>query len=355
MMARHTVLVAGALGVVGRGVVEELSSDAAWDIIGASRRAPDYESRAAFVSVDLLDRDACERRLGALRDVTHVVYAAVNEQRDLVSGWRRTEHAEANFQMLRNLVDVVERSAPALRHITLLQGAKAYGAHLGSYPIPARETAPRHMPPNFYYEQEDFLAERQHGKSWSWTILRPPLIIGFAVGSSMNMLTTIAAYAAISKELGLPFRFPGSNLTNIAQAVDARLLARAIRWAGTTPACANQTFNVTNGDCYTWEPLWLHFARIFEIDYAPPQPYPLAQGMADKEPVWQRVVTKHGLRPYRLSDITSWPYADWQFSKPVNSYLSTIKARRYGFHDCLDTEEMYTDWLARLRRNRIVP
>jgi nucleoside-diphosphate-sugar epimerase len=354
-MTRHTVLVAGALGVVGRGVVEHLSTDGDPDIVGLSRRTPDYESRATFLSLDLLDRAACDQRLSALRDVTHVVYAAVNEQPDLVSGWRQTEHADANFLMLRNLFEVVERSAPALQHITLLQGAKAYGAHLGTYPIPARETAPRHMPPNFYYEQEDYLRERQRGKPWSWTILRPPLIVGFAVGSAMNMLTTIAAYAAISKELGLPLRFPGSNLANIAQAVDTRLLARAIRWAGTTPACANQIFNITNGDCYTWEPLWLRFAGIFGLDYAPPQPYPLAQGMADKEPIWQRIVARHALRPYRLGEITSWPYADWQFSKPVNSYLSTIKARQFGFQDCVDTEEMYADWFARLRRDRIIP
>jgi nucleoside-diphosphate-sugar epimerase len=354
-MARHKVLVAGALGVVGRGVVEHLSDDADVDIIGLSRRSPDYESRAEFISVDLLDRDACRQHLGVLRDITHIVYAAVAEQRDLVSGWRQAEHADANFLMLKNLFEVIERSAPALQHVTLLQGAKAYGAHLGSYPIPARESAPRHMPPSFYYEQEDYLRERQHGKAWSWTILRPPLIVGFAVGSAMNMLTTIAAYAAISKELGLPFRFPGSNLTHIAQAVDTRLLAKAIRWAGATDACANQVFNVTNGDCYTWEPLWLAFAKCFAIEYASPQPYPLTQGMADKEPVWRRIVEKHHLRPYRLCEITSWPYADWQFAKPVNSYLSTIKIRQAGFHDCVDTEAMYLDWFARLRRERIIP
>ena len=29
------------------------------------------------------------------------------------------------------------------------------------------------MPPNFYYEQEDFLRSQQVGKSWRWTALRP--------------------------------------------------------------------------------------------------------------------------------------------------------------------------------------
>ncbi len=354
-MKRHKVVVAGALGLVGRGVVEHLSGMGEWDIVGVSRRPPDFESRAQFVSVDLLDREGCRQRLGGLTGVTHIVYAAVNEQRDLVSGWRQRGHTEANVAMLLNLFEVLEAGSPDLQHVTLLQGAKAYGAHFGGFPLPARETDPRHMPPNFYYEQEDYLRARQRGKPWSWTILRPPLIVGFAVGSAMNMLTTIAAYAAICRELGLPFRFPGSNLTHIAQAVDTRLLARAIHWAATTPACANEIFNVTNGDCYTWERLWLRFAKGLGVEYGSPQPYPLTQGMADKEPLWQGIVARHGLRPYRLADLTSWPYADWQFAKPVNSYLSTIKLRQAGFHDCVDTEEMYVDWFGRLRRENIIP
>ena len=38
-----------------------------------------------------------------------------------------------------------------------MQGSKWYGNHLGPYLTPARETDPRHMPPNFYYDQQDFL------------------------------------------------------------------------------------------------------------------------------------------------------------------------------------------------------
>jgi hypothetical protein len=33
---------------------------------------------------------------------------------------------------------------------------------------PAQETDPRHMPPNFSSDQEDFLSRRQQGKSWAW-------------------------------------------------------------------------------------------------------------------------------------------------------------------------------------------
>jgi hypothetical protein len=34
---------------------------------------------------------------------------------------------------------------------------------------------------------------------------------------------------------------------------------------------------------------------------------------------------------------------------------STIKARRAGFHDCIDTEEMLFKFFADLRRMRVIP
>ncbi|MFD2349535.1 hypothetical protein ACFSTC_09355 [Nonomuraea ferruginea] len=36
-------------------------------------------------------------------------------------------------------------------------------------------------------------------------------------------------------------------------------------------------------------------------------------------------------------------------------FLSTVKLRRAGFHDCLDTEESFRYWLAHLRKRHILP
>ena len=60
----------------------------------------------------------------------------------------------------------VEKCSPSLRHVTFYQGGKAYGADLGPFKTPAREDDPRLMPPNFYYDQEDFLrsdSRENHG------------------------------------------------------------------------------------------------------------------------------------------------------------------------------------------------
>ena len=60
-------------------------------------------------------------------------------------------------------------------HVTLMQGGKAYGVHLGPLKrVPLKESDGRTMPPNFYYDQEDLVRERQAGKRWTWTALRPP-------------------------------------------------------------------------------------------------------------------------------------------------------------------------------------
>ena len=54
-MASKTAVVVGSLGVIGRNLLDHLAKDDDWDLVGLSRRAPDFETRAKFISVDLLD------------------------------------------------------------------------------------------------------------------------------------------------------------------------------------------------------------------------------------------------------------------------------------------------------------
>ena len=65
------------------------------------------------------------------------------------------------------------------------------------------------MPPNYYFDQIDWLTAYQRGQKWDWVELRPQTLCGFSPGSPMSILPAIAVYAAISKELGWPLRFPG--------------------------------------------------------------------------------------------------------------------------------------------------
>jgi nucleoside-diphosphate-sugar epimerase len=355
---KKKILIVGALGAVGRSALEHFETLADWEIVGVSRRNADFKTRAIWVPVDLRDRQDCENKLGALKDITHIAYTAVYEKPNVTRGWSEMDHVDVNLAMLQNVVEVVEKASPHLRHITLMQGTKAYGGHLGPFKMPARESDPRYMPPNFYYDQQDWLSERQKGKAWSWTVLRPQLVCGIAVGSPLNIITAIGVFAAISREYGLPLRFPGGP-TRVGEATDARLIAKAMTWAGTNEVCANQVFNIANGDVYIWENVWPRVADLFGMELAPPHPFSLAKVMPENKRVWDQIVRKYELIPYSYEDIVpSWQFADFLLgygARPNPHHMSTIKIRQFGFHDCVDSEQMFLDLLTEMQNRRILP
>ena len=352
MNAPNVALVLGASGVAGTHVVQYLERLEGWDVIAAARRPPPYASAAPFVPVDLRDPAACREKLGALGHVSHLIYAAYAAE-----GATWAEQTAPNAAMLVNAMDALEPAAPGLRHVTLLQGTKYYGNHLGPFRTPAKEGDPRHMPPNFYFDQEEALSERQPGKAWAWTLLRPHFVAGISLGKPMNLVTGVAVYCAISKKLGLPLRFPGppEGFRTLSQATDADLLAKAAVWAGTEPACANQAFNITNGDFLRWENLWPLFAAYFGMEPGPVQEIRLADFMADKGPLWQDMVRTHGLAPYRLEDVVSWGFVDYVFRCAWDIMSDTTRSRRAGFDEYVDTEEMFVGLFDRLRAQRIIP
>ena len=350
-MGRKTALVTGATGVVGRYLLRHLLQQPDWDVVAVSRRTPDVQGLHTHVTADLTDPADCRARLGGLRDVTHVFFAAYLERPD------PAEHVAVNTAMLVNLVDAMEQAAPGLQHVHLLEGSKWYGSHLGPYKTPAKETDPRHMPPNMYYDQQDFLEARQRGKRWTWSASRPHAICGFALGNPMNLTTVIAVYAAISKELGLPLSFPGKPgaYRALYQCIDSALLARALTWMATEPACANQACNITNGDLFRWENLWPRIARAFDMEVGPVRHISLVRFMADKAPVWERIVQKHGLKPHPYRDLAAWAFGDFVFASDYDIVSDLGRIRRLGFTETVDSEEMFIRLLGEFRAERIIP
>jgi nucleoside-diphosphate-sugar epimerase len=350
-MARRKALVIGGLGVIGRRLVQELGAHPEWDeVVAMSRRDPDFETTATFIGVDLLDRAQAERKLGHLSDVTHIFYCGLD-------GGIQASNVERNLALLVNPIEIVEPIATGLERIVLSEGGKVYGRHLGPFKTPAKETDPRYMPPNFYYDQEDFLRARQVGKSWTWSAVRPEAVLGFAVGNPLNILLVIGVYAAICKELGLPLRFPGrpGAYHTLMQFTDAGLLARLQLWCATDPAAANQAFNATDGDCFRWDSLWPRIARLFEMEVAAPQQLNLVDFMPDKKPVWERIVARHGLQPYPYEQIAMWPFGDFVFHTDWDLIMDDGKRIRAGFTEVIDTEERVLEVLAEFRANRIIP
>ncbi len=357
---KHTILIAGATGVVGAAAVAHFAALPEWQVLALSRRPGPLPEGVVHVPLDLADPAACHAAAPGLAHVTHVMYAALFELPDLVAGWRDPRQMAVNEAMLRNLLDALAPVAMGLRHITLMQGTKAYGGHVTPAPVPAKERWPRHDHANFYWLQEDLLRARQPHAAWTFTVLRPQIILGHATGSPMNVVAAIGAYAAVRREAGLSLCFPGGG-RYINAASDSRLIARAAEWAGTHEIAANETYNVLNGDMLVWQDIWATVARRFGMDAGPPEPCSLTHTMPLREAEWARVVERHGLQPLTLAQLvgSSWQFTDRAFAhgldNPADSVLSGIKLRQHGFADCMDTEDALGHWLERLQQQRLLP
>ena len=347
----RTILVIGATGMIGRYFTNHAKTLTGWKAIGVSRRKPEGVPEDEWLAVDLLDREAAIAAIRTRSDITDVLYAGYVHG----SGWQ-TE-TEANTALLANAVAGISKAGARLNRIVLMQGQKYYGSHLGPFKTPSREDDARHIPPNFYYDQQDLLEDAQKGKEWTWTCLRPHVVCGVASGSPMNLISVLGAYASILKELGLPLKFPGSPkaYSMVYQATDARLLCRAIQWAIENPNCGNQAFNITNGDFIRWENMWPRIAAHFEMQVGRPQNVQLQKVMADKGPLWKQMIARYGLRPIELEKLVTWSFGDYVFHTEWDVMASTTKARQFGFGDCLDTEEMFLEIFKQMQDEKIIP
>src|SRR3546814_2021171 len=124
-----------------------------------------YELRISDWSSDVCSSDlSCEEVTERLEEVTHLVYAAVNETPgDLVASWTDPQHAARNGAMFTNLLDPLTASAKGLRHVGVVHGTKAYATHLAKDPpVPMRESLPRPPHDDFYFRQEDALRSEEH-------------------------------------------------------------------------------------------------------------------------------------------------------------------------------------------------
>jgi nucleoside-diphosphate-sugar epimerase len=256
--------------------------------------------------------------------------------------------------MLRNLFDALPTSS--LRHVSVLQGTKAYGAHVGAIVQPGREREPRHAHDNFYWLQEDHLRSIQG--SWGLTIVRPQVVFGEALGSNMNAIPALGVYAAMCRLDGRPLDLPGPG-GFVTEAVDADLLARALAWMATTESAWNETFNVTNGDVFTMRGVWPAIADAFGMEAGELVPASLATTLPSREAEWSRLCDQLGLAAPRSFDRfvgQGFVYAD-VFLAPASgaTLVSTIKIRQAGFGECIDTEDMFRRLIGRLQERGLLP
>lgn len=353
-MGNHA-LVVGASGIVG-GAVTDLLVEQGWTVAGLARK-PQAREGVTALAADLLDPASLAQALAG-QAPTHV----------FITTWSRqateAENIKVNAAMVRNLLQAL-RPAGSVRHVALVTGLKHYLGPFEAYgkgtlpQTPFREEQPRLDVENFYYAQEDEVFAAAARDGFTWSVHRPHTITGVAVGNAMNMATTLAVYASVCRHTGRPFRFPGSAVqwNSLTDMTDSHQLARQLLWAATTPAAANEAFNIVNGDVFRWSWMWSRLADWFGIEPAPfdGTVQPLEQQMANDASVWQEIAQQHGLAEANIDRLISPWHTDADLGRPIEVVTDMSKSRRLGFLAYQPSDDAFFQVFERLRGLKLIP
>ncbi len=352
-----TALVVGASGIIGSALARQLIAEG-WTTHGLARNPRQEIDGLRPLAADLLDPAGLKLALAGIAP-SHVFIAA------WIRNATEAENIRVNGAMVRNLLGALS-AGKSLRHVALVTGLKHYLGPFDAYvsggsslQTPLREEQPRLNVENFYYAQEDELFAAADRDGFGWSVHRPHTVIGKAVGNAMNLGTTLAVHAAICKETGRAFRWPGSaaQWNGISDVTDARVLARHLVWAATTDAARNQAFNVANGDVFRWNWLWPRLAGWFGIEAMgfDGTVHPLEAEMAGDGPVWREIAARHGLLENDLGRLASPWHTDLDLGRPIEVMTDMSGSRKLGFTAYQRTDESFFDLFAQLRADRLIP
>jgi nucleoside-diphosphate-sugar epimerase len=352
----QTALVVGSSGIAGQSVSRQLV-EAGWQTWGLSRSGSVIIDGVTNLTADLQDPAQLETAL-----------AGVSPELVIITAWTRhdteAENIRVNAGAVRNLLAALEPKR-SVRHVSLMTGLKHYLGPFEAYgkgvmaETPFHEDEPRLDYPNFYYAQEDELFASAERNGFTWSSHRAHTVFGFATGNAMNMALTLSVYAAICRETGEPFIFPGSReqwdgLTDIT---DADLLGEQLIWAGTHAEGENEPFNIVNGDVFRWRWMWPRLAEYFDLPWEgfDGEPRPLEPRMGDAPEIWQRIAQKHGLVEPDVNRLASWWHTDGDLGRTIECITDMTKSRTAGFLGFRDTTLSFIDKADRYRAARIIP
>lgn len=350
-------LVVGASGITGSNLAQKLLAKG-WVTYGLARNPNTAIEGLQPVAADLLDTDSLKMALAEIKP-THVY----------ITSWMRNdteaENIRVNSLMVKNLLDVLSEKR-SVQHVALVTGLKHYLGPFEAYakegflPItPLREEHPRLDIENFYYAQEDEVYAAAARDGFSWSIHRPHTVIGKAVGNMMNLGTTLAVYASICKELGLPFIWPGSSAqwNGLSDVTDARVLAEHLIWASTTDAARNEAFNIVNGDVFRWSWLWNQLAAYFGVEAVgfDGTIHPLEERMEGYGDTWRQIAAKYNLKEADLNRLASAWHTDLDLGRPIEVMTDMSKSRKLGFNVFQKTDESFFDLFEQLRAEQLIP
>jgi nucleoside-diphosphate-sugar epimerase len=351
----RTALVVGASGITGSAIVDQLSAEG-WQVIALARRAGREAPGVRWIQADLRSAEDLRRVLGAERP-----------EQVFFTAWSRQETEELNIEVNAGMVrDLLAALAHApMQHVALVTGLKHYLGPFEAYgqgpmpDTPFSEDEPRLDVANFYYAQEDELFAAAARQGFTWSVHRSHTVIGHAVGNLMNMGLTLAAQASLCRHLGIPFIFPGSETqwNGVTDMTDATILAEQMVWASTTPAGANEAFNVVNGDVFRWRAMWPKLAEYFGVEAVgfENEPRPLEVQMAGMDAAWAELAAAHQLVEPDLTRVASWWHTDADLGRNIEVFTDITKSRLAGFTPHHRTVDSFIALFDRYRADGLIP
>ncbi|NYD35117.1 SDR family oxidoreductase [Actinomycetospora corticicola] len=356
MHALSRPLIVGVTGIVGHALAERLTLRGG-HVLGLSRRSSSTVREVEGLHADLTDAEALRSTIAGTRPTSIFLTA-----------WARQDTEEENIRVNGGMVRDVLAAAGAegtVQHVALMTGLKHYLGPFEAYgqgdmpETPFVETEPRLDHPNFYYAQEDelFAAAAEH--KFSWSVHRAHTVVGYAVGNAMNIASTLAAYAALCRETGRPFTFPGSQQQwdGLTDMTDAGQAAEQMIWATGSPSAHDQALNVVNGDVFRWRWMWPRLAELLgvEAEGFDGTVRPLEEQTQGMEDVWARIAEREHLVESDLDRVASFWHTDGDLGRDIECVTDMTRSRLAGFTGYVRTLDAFASVFDRLAADRIVP
>ena len=113
---------------------------------------------------------------------------------------------------------------------------------------------------------------------------------------------------------------------------------------------------------FVWEHVWPAIAETLGMATGDRRPLSFADALPPQSAAWASIVDRYELvAPRDLLEFVganSLIYSDMVMSETRGTGIpmlnSTIAARQAGFHDCIDTEDMFRKWFRRLQESRLI-
>jgi nucleoside-diphosphate-sugar epimerase len=370
--------ITGANGVSGGAILEYVAqhtTENEWRKIIVTSRSPFQsgvqDSRVHFIALDfsVSPEELISLMKEECKETTHAYFTSYVHRDDFA------ELADANVSLFKNFLTAITSVAPGLQNVTMQTGGKNYGVHLCPVPTPAREDHPRHPKNkgNFYHAQEDYLILEQSKSFWTYNVIRPQAIMGWTQKpNGMNSALTLALYFMICKELNVEAPMPTNQVfwNGLDDIAFAPIIADLTIYASTTAECANQAFNVSNGDVFRWKDFWPKLAKYFgakansDQKFSKPDPAPgtlqqefsLVNWYQDKEKVWDELCTRLEAPNAKATfQYGTWQFQDWVFRRSWYVTLNTEKARRYGWKARIDDYECMVACFEQFQKAGLIP